>query len=62
MTEKYSVIRESPRPFRSLRGALPRYWFVTEHLWGMKLIPKLVDDNFDDTPTDIERYVTVPNH
>jgi hypothetical protein len=31
---------------------------MTEHLWGMTLIPKVVDDN----PANIERYVTVSNY
>jgi hypothetical protein len=35
---------------------------VTEHLWGITLILKVVDDNSDDNPADIERYATVSNH
>jgi hypothetical protein len=35
---------------------------VTEHLWGITLILKIVDDNSDDNPADIERYATVSNY
>ena len=35
---------------------------MTEHLWGITLILKVVDDNSDDNPADIERYATVSNH
>ena len=41
---------------------LSTYWVVTEHLWGITLILKVVDDNSDDNPADIERYVTVSNY
>jgi hypothetical protein len=35
---------------------------VTEPLWGITLILKVVGDNSDDNPADIERYATVSNY